>query len=173
MSDTTLEADGSRLSRWVAPLVVLLSTLLPLYGLWLTQGAPMEEGFMLVFPEMVLDGQVPNRDFLHLYGPGSLWVLAAVFSVAGVSLASERLVGYLRAHDAATARWVLRVLRNEEINDPEMPRPWAVLMARLFQIFTDPDGAVKIADDAGAGDLFRRGAAAGLREVWTAATRNL
>ena len=96
MSDTTLEADGSRLSRWVAPLVVLLSTLLPLYGLWLTQGAPMEEGFMLVFPEMVLDGQVPNRDFLHLYGPGSLWVLAAVFSVAGVSLASERLVGYLQ-----------------------------------------------------------------------------
>ncbi|MFL6206200.1 MAG: hypothetical protein ACJ739_12715 [Acidimicrobiales bacterium] len=96
MSDTTLEADGSRLSRWVAPLVVLLSTFPPLYGLWITQGAPMEEGFMLVFPEMVLDGQVPNRDFLHLYGPGSLWVLAAVFAVAGVSLASERVVGYLQ-----------------------------------------------------------------------------
>ncbi len=48
---------------------------------------------MLVFPEMVLDGKVPNRDFLHLYGPGSLWVLAAVFAVFGVSLAAERVVG--------------------------------------------------------------------------------
>ena len=31
---------------------------------------------MLVFPERVLAGDVPNQDFLHLYGPGSLWVLA-------------------------------------------------------------------------------------------------
>jgi hypothetical protein len=53
----------------------------------------MEEGFMLVFPEMVLDGLVPNRDFLHLYGPGSLWVLAGVFEVFGVSLTAQRLVG--------------------------------------------------------------------------------
>lgn len=51
---------------------------------------------MLTFPEMVLEGRVPNRDFLHLYGPGSLWVLAAVFAVFGVSLASERAVGYLQ-----------------------------------------------------------------------------
>lgn len=48
---------------------------------------------MLVFPEMVMEGLVPNRDFLHLYGPGSLWVLAAVFEVFGVSLVAERLVG--------------------------------------------------------------------------------
>ena len=42
---------------------------------------------MLVFPELVLDGQVPNRDFLHLYGPGGLWVLAAAFTVFGTTLA--------------------------------------------------------------------------------------
>lgn len=51
---------------------------------------------MLTFPEMVMRGRVPNRDFLHLYGPGSLWVLAAVFAVFGVSLAAERTVGYLQ-----------------------------------------------------------------------------
>ena len=28
----------------------------------------------------VLRGQIPNRDFLHLYGPGSLWVLAGIFN---------------------------------------------------------------------------------------------
>ena len=48
---------------------------------------------MLVFAERFLAGDVPNRDFLHLYGPGSVWVLAAVFKVFGTSLAAERLVG--------------------------------------------------------------------------------
>ncbi|HUF32491.1 MAG TPA: hypothetical protein VMN58_04690 [Acidimicrobiales bacterium] len=73
--------------------VLLVTFALPLHGLLRNQGPPMEEGFMLVFAEMVMNGKVPNRDFLHLYGPGSLWVLAAVFEVVGVSLTAERLVG--------------------------------------------------------------------------------
>ena len=73
--------------------LLLAAFALPLYGLLRNQGPPMEEGFMLVFPEMVLEGEVPNRDFLHLYGPGSLWVLAGVFELFGTSLTSERLVG--------------------------------------------------------------------------------
>ena len=48
---------------------------------------------MLVFPELVLHGAIPNRDFLHLYGPGSLWALAGAFKVFGVSLLTERLFG--------------------------------------------------------------------------------
>lgn len=96
--------------------VVLAATLPPLYGLWRSQGAPMEEGFMLTFPEMVLNGRVPNRDFLHLYGPGSLWVLAAVFAVAGVSLAAERTVGYLQ--HLGVALGLYRLLR-----------PWGPLVA--------------------------------------------
>jgi hypothetical protein len=56
----------------------------------------MEEGFMLVFPELVLRGLVPNRDFLHLYGPGGLWVLAAAFKAFGTTLPVERAVGFLQ-----------------------------------------------------------------------------
>lgn len=56
----------------------------------------MEEGFMLVFPERVLAGDLPNRDFLHLYGPGSLWALAAWFKVFGVNLTAERIFGLLQ-----------------------------------------------------------------------------
>jgi hypothetical protein len=56
----------------------------------------MEEGFMLVFPELVLHGMVPNRDFLHLYGPGSLWVLAAVYKALGTTLQVQRAVGFLQ-----------------------------------------------------------------------------
>ena len=48
---------------------------------------------MLVFPDRVLHGAVPNKDFLYLYGPGSLWSLAAVYKVFGTHLLVERLAG--------------------------------------------------------------------------------
>lgn len=82
---------------WVVPLgIVALTVALPLRGVFRAPGPPMEEGFMLVFPERVLAGDVPNRDFLHLYGPGSLWTLAGAFRVFGVSLWTERVVGLLQ-----------------------------------------------------------------------------
>jgi len=65
--------------------------LLPLRGLLRSQGPPMEEGFMLVFPEQLLRGELPNRDFLHLYGPGSLWWLAGIFELFGTRLEVQRL----------------------------------------------------------------------------------
>ncbi len=76
--------------------VVVLAVLIPLRGLLLHPGAPMEEGFMLVFPERVLHGAIPNRDFLHLYGPGSLWFLSAGYWLFGTSVATERLLGLLQ-----------------------------------------------------------------------------
>lgn len=76
--------------------IVLAAVALPLRGLLRYQGPPMEEGFMLVFPEQVLHGALPNRDFLHLYGTGSLWVLAGVYKVFGTSLATERWFGLLQ-----------------------------------------------------------------------------
>ncbi|HSO96151.1 MAG TPA: hypothetical protein VLV81_08930, partial [Acidimicrobiia bacterium] len=92
-------------SRWwqrvdrrdlAAVTVLLVALLIPLRGLLRIQGPPMEEGFMLVFPEQVLHGAIANKDFLHLYGPGSLWFLAGVFKVFGTSLTAERLVGLLQ-----------------------------------------------------------------------------
>lgn len=50
---------------------------------------------MLVFPERILKGAVANVDFLHLYGSGSLHMLAAVYQVFGVSVGVERTVGLL------------------------------------------------------------------------------
>lgn len=76
--------------------VVLLAFAIPLRGLMRFQGPPMEEGFMLTFPQEVLRGSVPNRDFLHLYGPGSLWALAGTYEVFGTSLATERIFGLVQ-----------------------------------------------------------------------------
>ena len=90
--------------------IVALALLVPLRGLLRSQGPPMEEGFMLVFPERLLHGDIPNRDFLHLYGPGSLWVLAPIYKLFGTDLRVERLFGLLQQAGIAfgvffVARW--------------------------------------------------------------------
>jgi hypothetical protein len=83
---------GTRSSRRIVAAVCLL----PLWGLWLAAGPPMEEGFMLVFPEMVIEGLVPNKDFLHLYGPGSIWVIAGLFKLFGISIWTARVFGFVQ-----------------------------------------------------------------------------
>lgn len=95
------DTAGSSTPRWdrfdaLALAILAIIIIIPLRGLLRDHGAAMEEGFMLVFPEQVLHGQIPNRDFLHLYGPGSLWVLAGVYKVFGVSLATERWFGLVQ-----------------------------------------------------------------------------
>lgn len=87
--------------------IVALVLGLPVWGLLRYQGPPMEEGFMLAFPEQILNGRFPHRDFLHLYGPGSLYVLAAVFGVFGVSLTVERFVGLLQHAGVAFGLYAL------------------------------------------------------------------
>jgi hypothetical protein len=82
---------------WVVPAVIVgLVVALPARGVFRAPGPPMEEGFMLVFPERLLAGDIPNKDFLHLYGPGSLWALAGAYKVFGMSLWTERVFGFLQ-----------------------------------------------------------------------------
>ena len=95
--ETEAPAATRKRWRWLLPTAIVgLAVLLPLRGVFRAPGAPMEEGFMLVFPERLLHGDIPNRDFLHLYGPGSIWALAGFFKVFGVSLWTERVVGILQ-----------------------------------------------------------------------------
>lgn len=69
---------------------------LPLRGLFAATGSSMEEGFMLVFPERLRRGDLPNLDFLHLYGPFSIHVLAGWYAVFGTTLHVERWFGLLQ-----------------------------------------------------------------------------
>ncbi|MGB6056824.1 MAG: hypothetical protein WBF71_01065 [Microthrixaceae bacterium] len=91
----------------IAAIAVMIGLAVP--GLLRYQGPPMEEGFMLAFPEQILKGNLPHKDFLHLYGPGSLWLLAGVYKVLGVSLTVERLVGLIQ--HAAVAYGMFALLR--------------------------------------------------------------
>lgn len=56
-------------------------------------GLNMDEGLLLVYPELVLRGAVANRDFFMSYGPGNVWVLAGLYSLFGAHVEIERFVG--------------------------------------------------------------------------------
>gem|GEM_PF-1222605 len=52
-----------------------------------------DEGFLAYSAVRVMDGQVPNRDFVSLQPPLSFYTLAAVFKLFGTSLAALRTLG--------------------------------------------------------------------------------
>ena len=90
-----LGGSGGLIRRggWISLAVIGAVVAAPLRGLYRSSGSTMEEGFMLTFPERVLAGDVPNVDFLHLYGPGSLDLLAATYQIFGVRVGVERTFG--------------------------------------------------------------------------------
>ena len=88
-------ADGA-IGTWVGIAIVSVLVAIPLRGLYRFTGGTMEEGFMLYFPELMTKGDVPNVDFLHLYGPGSLHVLRWWYEIFGFSLPAERTFGLLQ-----------------------------------------------------------------------------
>jgi hypothetical protein len=53
-------------------------------------GVPMDEGMVLVYPELVAHGQLPYRDFESFYGPANPYLLAGVYSLFGTNIFAER-----------------------------------------------------------------------------------
>ncbi|HYU59542.1 MAG TPA: hypothetical protein VEK39_02175 [Solirubrobacterales bacterium] len=61
-----------------------------------TDPAPaMDEGLLLVEPERVLDGDLPNRDFESFYGPANTYLLAGIYDVTEPDVVIERGVGFV------------------------------------------------------------------------------
>ncbi len=88
--------EAGAVGTWLGLAIVVVLVAIPLRGLYRFTGGTMEEGFMLYFPERIARGDVPNVDFLHLYGPGSLQVLTGWYGIFGHSLAAERTFGLLQ-----------------------------------------------------------------------------
>lgn len=83
-------------AAWLSVATIMAVVSIPLRGLYRGTGSSMEEAFMLVFPKRMLAGDVPNVDFLHLYGPGSLHVLMGWYQVFGYTLEAQRGFGLLQ-----------------------------------------------------------------------------
>lgn len=52
-----------------------------------------DEGILLAYPALVLDGALPYRDFAALYTPGGTYLVALAFALFGESMLVERAVG--------------------------------------------------------------------------------
>lgn len=81
---------------WALALVLTLAAMLfPLLPTHTDPGPAMDEGLLLVEPERVLEGELPNRDFESFYGPANPYLLAAVYAVSEPDVVIERGIGIL------------------------------------------------------------------------------
>jgi hypothetical protein len=91
--ETIADATKWRRNEVAALIIVLLTCLVPLLPSFEHQGLAMDEGMVLAYPEQILKGKLPYRDFETFYTPGNLYSLAGVYAVFGVSVEVERTVG--------------------------------------------------------------------------------
>jgi hypothetical protein len=79
--------------KFFAAIVVILFLGMPLWHGFKNAGVPMDEGFLLVYPELILKGQIPYRDFESFYGPANPYLLSGAYLLFGSSVSVERTVG--------------------------------------------------------------------------------
>lgn len=91
--------SGSRKSWRQSPvLAAMIGLLILLFAFGPEFEAPasqMDEGMLLVYPELLLHGKIPYRDFETFYGPANPAFLAAAFALGGADIFVERSVGLL------------------------------------------------------------------------------
>lgn len=86
---------GVSRKKFVVALLIVLVFLVPLWPGFEEPATPMDEGSLLVYPELILKSELPYRDFETFYGPANLWVLSAVYAGFGPSIFVERSVGLI------------------------------------------------------------------------------
>jgi len=89
----TLGSSKTAKNQIVVAVLVLLALLVGFWPLFEQPALPMDEGSLLVYPELISRGQLPYRDFETFYGPANLWILATAYSAFGTNIFVERTVG--------------------------------------------------------------------------------
>ena len=79
--------------RFLACTIVVASVVIALWPAFYSPAMPMDEGMVLVYPEMLLKGHLPYRDFESIYGPGNISILAVAYAGFGTNIFVERAVG--------------------------------------------------------------------------------
>ncbi len=79
--------------KFLVATLLIVAISLPMWSGFDRPGPLMEEGSLLVYPELVLKGDLPYRDFETFYGPANSLVLAGVYAVVGPGIFAERAVG--------------------------------------------------------------------------------
>lgn len=92
ISDAIPEKGSPRLA-WLAAVFVTAVLLIGFWPSFDSIALPMDEGMVLVYPELISHGQIPYRDFETFYGPANLYVLGAVYQLFETNIFTERAVG--------------------------------------------------------------------------------
>lgn len=90
MSNFSSAADWK---QWGLPLAVTALLVWVMSARFELPAAPMDEGTLLVYPEQILKGKLPYRDFETFYGPANPYLLAGVYAWTGPGIFAERAVG--------------------------------------------------------------------------------
>lgn len=75
--------------------IIIVVVLVPLWHGFYAPGLPMDEGALLLYPELLLKGHLPYRDFETFYGPGNLLVLAGTYKIFCPHIFVERALGLI------------------------------------------------------------------------------
>ncbi|MEK6322608.1 MAG: hypothetical protein AABN33_13110 [Acidobacteriota bacterium] len=76
----------------VAPLLLTFAAGLICYGMFFNRGLGLSViGYSIAPAERVMQGEVPYRDFLFNYTPGTLWVNALLMKAFGATLMTTRI----------------------------------------------------------------------------------
>ncbi|MDQ6938965.1 MAG: hypothetical protein M3119_02285 [Verrucomicrobiota bacterium] len=89
----TRVAPGGFLLRFSSRFVCLAILIFAFASAYHRAGDPMDEGMLLVYPELIQHGELPYRDFESVYGPGNWYFLAGVYGLFGTHINVERTVG--------------------------------------------------------------------------------
>ena len=88
-------AFAFRFTNTVAAALILIALLVPLSHGFRVPAVPMDEGSLLVYPERILKGDLPYRDFETFYGPANLWMLGCAYKFFGANIFIERAIGLI------------------------------------------------------------------------------
>src|SRR5712691_9981102 len=81
--------------KLLACTILIASAVIALWPAFYSPAMPMDEVMVLVYPEMLLKGHLPYRDFESIYGPGNISILAAAYAGFGTNIFVERGVGLI------------------------------------------------------------------------------
>lgn len=115
MTDFSHTSSAVRFRPLLVPVLCLAVLIFAFASAYHRAGDPMDEGMVLLYPELIQHGEVPYRDFESIYGPGNWYFLAGVYGLCGTHIDVERTVGLayrlacVLAIFALTRRWGLPI----------------------------------------------------------------
>lgn len=90
---TGLRRAGRARAALLVPSGLALVTVLLGYRAFDWPAGSLDEMILVVYPERMMAGDLPYRDFFTAYGPAHWWLLQGAYEVLGASVTSARVVG--------------------------------------------------------------------------------